>query len=39
MIEIFGSYAHGENEQNSDLDILIDFEQDVNLCGNKRIKN
>lgn len=31
MIGIFGSYARGENEQNSDLDILIDFEQDVNL--------
>lgn len=39
MIRIFGSYARKENEQNNDLDILIYFEQDVNLCGNKRIKN
>ncbi len=31
MIGIFGSYARGENEQNSDLDILIDFEQPLDL--------
>jgi len=31
MLGIFGSYARGENNQNSDLDILIDFEQDLNL--------
>ncbi len=31
MIGIFGSYARGENMQNSDLDILIDFEQPINL--------
>lgn len=31
MIGVFGSYARGENEQNSDLDILIDFEQPLDL--------
>ena len=31
MIGIFGSYARGENDQNSDLDILIDFDQTLNL--------
>ena len=31
MVGIFGSYARGENDQNSDLDILIDFEQPLNL--------
>ncbi|WPP49692.1 nucleotidyltransferase family protein [Catalinimonas niigatensis] len=30
-IGIFGSYARGENDQNSDLDILIDFESPVDL--------
>lgn len=28
MIGIFGSFARGENNPNSDLDILFDFEQD-----------
>jgi predicted nucleotidyltransferase len=31
MIGIFGSYARGENDQNSDLDILVDFEEPLNL--------
>lgn len=31
MIGIFGSYARGENLKSSDLDILVDFEQPVNL--------
>lgn len=31
MIGIFGSYARGENDQNSDLDILIDFEPPLDL--------
>lgn len=31
MIGIFGSYARGDNDQNSDLDILIDFEQPLDL--------
>lgn len=31
LIGIFGSYARGENKANSDLDVLIDFEQDINL--------
>ena len=28
---IFGSYARGENDQNSDLDILIDFDPPLDL--------
>ena len=31
MIGVFGSYARGENDQNSDLDILIDFDQTPDL--------
>lgn len=30
-IGIFGSYARGEQTSESDLDILVDFEQTVNL--------
>ena len=31
LIGIFGSYSRGENNQNSDLDILIDFEEPIDL--------
>ena len=31
MIGIFGSHARGENDQDSDLDILIDFDQTLDL--------
>ena len=31
MIGIFGSYARGEDDPNSDLDILIDFDQTPDL--------
>lgn len=31
LIGIFGSYARGEQKPNSDLDILIDFQNRVNL--------
>ena len=31
MIGIFGSYARGENDHDSDLDILIDFDQTPDL--------
>ncbi len=30
-IGIFGSYARGDNDQDSDLDILIDFERQIDL--------
>jgi len=30
-IGLFGSYARNENHKNSDLDILVDFKQTVNL--------
>ena len=31
LIGVFGSYARGEEKENSDLDLLIDFEQKVDL--------
>lgn len=31
MIGIFGSFARGENQEDSDLDILVDFQSTVNL--------
>ena len=31
MIGIFGSFARNENNQNSDLDILVEFRKTVNL--------
>ena len=31
LIGVFGSYARGEENQNSDLDLLIDFDTMVNL--------
>ena len=37
---IFGSYARGEQKKNSDIDILIEFEDDnANLLDFVRIKN
>lgn len=31
MIGIFGSYARGDEQKNSDLDILIDFDSRIDL--------
>lgn len=31
LVAIFGSFARGEEKKNSDLDILIDFNEQVNL--------
>ncbi len=31
LVGVFGSYARNEQTENSDLDLLIDFEMDVNL--------
>ena len=31
LIGVFGSFARGEENENSDLDLLIDFEQKVDL--------
>lgn len=31
LIGVFGSYARNENSISSDLDLLIDFEEDINL--------
>ena len=31
LVGIFGSYARGEETENSDLDILIDFDLKVDL--------
>jgi predicted nucleotidyltransferase len=31
LLGVFGSYARGESSPSSDLDILIDFDQRINL--------
>ncbi|GMQ30221.1 nucleotidyltransferase family protein [Algoriphagus confluentis] len=31
LIGVFGSYARGEQNEGSDLDLLIDFEEKINL--------
>lgn len=31
LVGVFGSYARGEENENSDLDILIDFDQKIDL--------
>jgi predicted nucleotidyltransferase len=31
MVGIFGSYARGENDEKSDLDILVDFVEPLDL--------
>ena len=31
LVGVFGSYARGENSKKSDLDVLIEFKQRVNL--------
>ena len=31
MVGIFGSYAREENDEDSDLDILVDFEESLDL--------
>ena len=31
LVGVFGSYARGEENENSDLDILIDFDQNMDL--------
>ncbi|TNE81129.1 MAG: nucleotidyltransferase [Bacteroidetes bacterium] len=31
LVGVFGSYARGEENEKSDLDILIDFEKNVHL--------
>ncbi|MGC8690995.1 MAG: nucleotidyltransferase family protein [Caldisericum sp.] len=30
-LELFGSFVRGENTPNSDLDILVDFKEDIDL--------
>lgn len=30
-VSLFGSYLHGDNHQNSDIDLLVDFHQPVGL--------
>lgn len=38
-IGLFGSYVRGENRPDSDLDVLVDFEQAPGLFVFARIKN
>jgi predicted nucleotidyltransferase len=30
-IEVFGSYVRGEQHENSDLDVLVEFDRDIDL--------
>ncbi len=39
MIGIFGSYARNEQTKNSDIDILVSFNQRLTLIDLSRIKN
>ncbi len=38
-LELFGSYARGEQKDKSDLDILVEFEEPVSLLGLVRVEN
>ena len=38
-IEIFGSYVRGEQREDSDLDILVDFDRPVSLLDVAGLKN
>jgi len=37
-IGVFGSYARGEQERNSDIDVLVEFDRAVNLFEFSRLK-
>lgn len=34
---LFGSYARGEEREDSDVDLLVDFDDDVSLMGHVRM--
>ena len=36
---LFGSYARGEEREDSDVDILVDFDDTVSLLGHARMMN
>ena len=36
---LFGSYARGEEREDSDVDILVDFDDTVSLLGHVRMMN
>ncbi len=38
-IRIFGSYARGEQKESSDLDILVEFEEPIDLFGFVELEN
>lgn len=38
-LELFGSYARGEQRDKSDLDILVEFEEPVSLLGLVSVEN
>ena len=38
-IQIFGSYVRGENKENSDLDILVEFEKPISLIKFLQLEN
>jgi predicted nucleotidyltransferase len=38
-LEVFGSYVHGEQKSNSDLDVLVEFSKTVDLFKYIEIEN
>ncbi len=36
---VFGSYARGKEEKNSDIDVLVEFDRPVNLFEFSRLKS
>lgn len=38
-IGVFGSYARGKEEKNSDIDVLVEFDRPVNLFEFSRLKS
>ena len=37
-IGLFGSYARGEATEESDIDLLIEFDGEVDICSEKYLK-
>ena len=38
-LEVFGSYVHGEQKSNSDLDVLVEFSKTVDLFEYIELEN
>ena len=38
-LEVFGSYVHGEQKSNSDLDVLVEFSKTIDLFKYLELEN